>query len=194
MLDISTTFIMPLPGTQIYQHPENFGIVLEDRECLTAMEDFPVNHTEELSLPEVCMGRSRFITAVSNKMKAQFEKDLIDPKRIRADFNLAFKYGIAAGYLKFIYGKNKLMVQYYQKLFEFKGLLKEWQELNEYQKKTWIIHRSADFSLLDLQTTSSDEIEILSYSGRFNSVEMAEKLKLSAIEMDKQLEKMSRRT
>ncbi len=193
MLDISTTFIMPLPGTQIYQHPENFGMVLEDRECFTAMEDFPVNHTEELSLPEVCMGRSRFITAVSNKMKAQFEKSLIDPKRIRDDFNLAFKYGIAAGYLKFIYGKNELMVQYYQKLFEFKGLLKEWRELNEFQKKTWIIHRSADFSLLDLQTISSDEIEILSCSGRFNSVEMAQRLKLSATEMEKQLEKMSRR-
>lgn len=193
MLDISTTFIMPLPGTQIYQYPEKFGMVLEDRECLTAMEDFPVNHTEKLSLPEVCMGRSRFITAVSNKMKEQFEKGLIAPKRIRDDFNLAFNYGIAAGYLKFIYGKNKVMVEYYQKLFEYKGLLKEWQELSEFEKKTWIIHKIVNFSMLDLKTISPEEVEILSCSGRFSSTEMAEKLKLSSTDMDKRLEKMSKR-
>jgi Fe-S oxidoreductase len=40
MLDLSTTFIMPLPGTQIYNQPEKFGIVLEDRECLTTPGGF----------------------------------------------------------------------------------------------------------------------------------------------------------
>jgi hypothetical protein len=191
MLDVSTTFIMPLPGTQIYNHPEKFGIVLEDRECLTNLEDFPVNHTRELSLPEVCMGRSRFITAVSNKMKEQFEKGLIPQERIRADFNLAFNYGIAAGYLKFIYAKDAIMVAYYKKLIEYKGLLKEWPELSEEERNAWIIHKIPDFSMLDLNTLSQTEVEILSYSGRFASSEMAEKLNLSAGDLKKLLVKMS---
>jgi radical SAM superfamily enzyme YgiQ (UPF0313 family) len=191
MLDLSTTFIMPLPGTQIYNHPEKFGIVLEDRECLTNLEDFPVNHTRELSLPEVCMGRSRFITAVSNKMKEQFEKGLISQERIRADFNLAFNYGIAAGYLKFIYTKDEIMVAYYKKLIEYNGLLKEWHELDEVERNTWIIQKIPDFSMLDINTLSQTEIDILGCSGKFTSTEMAEKLNLPTGELSKLLVKMS---
>lgn len=191
MLDVSTTFIMPLPGTQIYNHPEKFGLVLEDRECLTNLEDFPVNHTWELSLPEVCMGRSQFITAVSHKMKEQFEKGLIPQERIRADFNLAFNYGIAAGYLKFIYAKDQIMVAYYKKLIEYKGLLKEWYELSEEERNTWIIHKIPDFSMLDLNTFSQTEVDMLSYSGRFTSSEMAEKLSLPIKDLKKLLVKMS---
>jgi radical SAM superfamily enzyme YgiQ (UPF0313 family) len=180
MLDLSTTFIMPLPGTQIYNQPEKFGIVLEDRECLTNLEDFPVNHTKELSLPEVCMGRSRFITAVSNKMKEQYEHGLITKERIRADFKLAFNYGIAAGYLKFIYGKNNLMVEYYKKLIDYQGLLKEWHELSEQEKNTWVIQRIPDFSLFDINTLSQLEIDILAGAGSDTIGETAEKLSLSA--------------
>lgn len=191
MLDLSTTFMMPLPGTQIFNHPEKFGIVLEDRECLTNLEDFPVNHTRELSLPEVCMGRSHFITAVSNKMKQQFEKGLIPKERNRADFNLAFNYGIAAGYLKFIYAKDPLMLAYFKKLIESKGLLKEWHELSETERNTWIVHKIPDFSMLDLNVLTQTEVDILSYSGRYTSKEMAEKLNLTAKEIENLLMKMN---
>lgn len=193
MLDLSTTFIMPLPGTQIYKHPEKFGMVLEDRECLTAMEDFPVNHTRELSLPEVCMGRSRFITAISNKMKQQYQEGLIPPERIREDFRLAFEYGIAAGYLKFIYGKNKVMVEYYKKLLEYQGLLKEWRELSDQEKKTWVIQKIPDFSLLDIKTFSPLETEILASAGRFTISEMAVRLGLSGEQIGELLKSLSDR-
>lgn len=193
MLDLSTTFIMPLPGTEIYNHPEKFGMVLEDRECLTAMEDFPVNHTRELSLPEVCMGRSRFITALSNKMKHQYQQGLIPPERIREDFRLAFDYGIAAGYLKFIYGKNKVMVEYYKKLIDYQGLLKEWHELSEQDKNTWVIQKIPDFSLIDINAFSPLETEILASAGRFTISEMAEKLGLSAKQIGEMLKSLSDR-
>ncbi|WP_296558098.1 radical SAM protein [uncultured Acetobacterium sp.] len=193
MLDLSTTFIMPLPGTAIYNHPEKFGIVLEDRECLTNLEDFPVNHTLELSLPEVCMGRSRFISAVSNKMKQQYQQGLIPRERIRTDFNLAFNYGIAAGYLKFIYGKNKIMVDYYKKLINYQGLLKEWQELAEQEKDTWVIQKIPDFSLLNSNTLNQIEVDILSYSGKFTISETAVKLSLSAATIGALLKSLSDR-
>ncbi|KNZ41884.1 B12-binding domain-containing radical SAM protein [Acetobacterium bakii] len=191
MLDLSTTFIMPLPGTQIYNHPEKFGIVLEDRECITAIEDFPVNHTQGLSLPEVCMGRSRFITKVSNKMKEQFAAGLVPKERIRQDFKLAFKYGLAAGYLKFIYAKNKVMVDYYKKLIDYDGLLKEWHELSEDEQKNWIIQKIPDLSMIDIKALTQNEFECLRYSGKVTISEMTEILKLSAEKMKKLLMKMS---
>lgn len=191
LLDLSTTFIMPLPGTQIYNHPENFRIVLEDRDCITSIEDYPVNHTYDLLLPEVCMGRSCFITKVSNKMKEQFEKGLIPKERIKQDFELALRYGIAGGYFKFIYVKNQKMFHYYSKLVKYEGLLKEWDELNEEEKNTWVVQKIPDFSMLDIKALIQTEFECLRISGRYTVREMAEKLNLSPENMKNQLKKMS---
>jgi len=191
LLDLSTTFIMPLPGTEIYNHPENFGIVLEDRDYITSIEDFPVNHTNDLSLKEVCMGRSRFITKVSNKMKEQFEKGLIPKARIKQDFKLALRYGISGGYFKFIYVKNKQLFHYYSNLIQYEGLLKEWDELNEEEKNSWIVQKVCDLSMTDLKDLSQTEFECLRISGRYTVTEMAEKLNLTPEKMNKQLKKMS---
>ncbi len=193
MLDISTTFLMPLPGTQIYQYPEKFGITLEDRECLTNLEDFPVNHTAVLSLPEICMARSHFITAVSNKMKQQFERGLIPKARIHTDFKLAFNYGIAAGYLKFIYAKDPIMVAYYQKRIEYQGLLKEWHELSEPEKNNAVIQMIPDFSLLDINSLSPGELDILAGAGRLTIAETAARLNLTPADLNKPLKSLSDR-
>jgi len=118
-------------------------------------------------------------------------KGLIPKERIREDFNLAFNYGIAAGYLKFIYGKNKVMVEYYKKLIQYKGLLKEWHELSENERNTWIIHKIPDFSMLDFGLLSQTEVDILKYSGKFTSTEMVKKLNLSSENMKNLLIKMN---
>lgn len=191
LLDLSTTFVMPLPGTEIYQHPEEFRIVLDDGDYITSIEDFPVNHTDDLTLPEICTGRSRFITAVSNKMKDQFEKGLIPKERIKEDFQLALRYGIAGGYFKFIYVKNQQMFAYFSKLVEYNGLLKEWDELNETEKNTWIVQKITDFSMIDLKTLSQTEFACLEFAGRYTVEEMAEKLNLSPVNMNNLLRKMS---
>ncbi len=191
MLDLSTTFIMPLPGTQIYNHPEQFDMVLEDRECITTIEDFPVNHTKGLSLAEICMGRSQFITKVSNKMKEQFEKGLIPKERIQNDFKLALRYGIAGGYFKFIYAKKEQLFHYYSKLTQYEGLLKEWHELNEEERETWVVQKIQDFSMINIKVLSQIEFDILSHSGKFTINEMARKLNLSSENMKNLLLKMS---
>jgi radical SAM superfamily enzyme YgiQ (UPF0313 family) len=191
MLDVSTTFMMPLPGTQVYNHPEKFGLVLEDRECLTNLEDFPVNHTRELSLPEVCMGRSRFITAVSNKMKQQYETGLISRERIRQDFLLAREYGLAGGYFKFIYVRDEGLYRYYSRFIEYRGLLKEWDELSDEQKISWVVQRITDFSKLDMDSLSQTEVDILRLAGGFSIGAMTEMLGLPLENMKRFLGKMS---
>ena len=43
LLDIYTSFIIPLPNTAISKCPGNFGIRILDSESLTSSEDFPVS-------------------------------------------------------------------------------------------------------------------------------------------------------
>lgn len=85
----------------------------------------------------------------------------IPKARIHTDFKLAFNYGIAAGYLKFIYAKDPIMVAYYQKRIEYQGLLKEWHELSEPEKNNAVIQMIPDFSLLDINSLSPGELDIL---------------------------------
>ncbi len=193
MLDLSTTFLTPLPGTRIYKDPGHFDIVLEDRDCLTSIEDFPVNRTRDLSLPEICRARSAFLTRISNTMKEQFKNGRIPGPRIRRDFELAFRYGIAAGYLKFIYGRNAVMTAYYRKLIEYGGLLKEWEELEAAEKENYIIQRIPDLSMVDFKTLSGTETDILLDAGLFSVKESAKTLNRSMEEMAACLERMSRR-
>jgi radical SAM superfamily enzyme YgiQ (UPF0313 family) len=85
MLDISTTFVMPLPGTRISTHPHEYDIVLEDPEYVTSLEDFPVNRTKSLSFTDICGARAKFVSVVSQKMKRQFAEGAIDSRRILRD-------------------------------------------------------------------------------------------------------------
>ena len=193
MLDLSTTFLTPLPGTMISTDPESFDIALEDPDCLTSIEDFPVNRTREFSLTEICRERSTFLTRISNAMKAQYANGRIPPGRIRRDFELAFRYGIAAGYLKFLYGRNPLMVAYYRKLTDYKGLLKEWRELEGAEKEQWIIQRVPDFSLVDFTALSGAETAILLDAGSSSVKETATTLNLPMEETAACLERLSMR-
>ncbi|MDD3169863.1 MAG: radical SAM protein [Eubacteriales bacterium] len=193
LLDLSTTFLMPLPGTRIYNHPEEFHIVLEDRDYITSIDDFPVNHTDALSLTEICTARARFLTKVSTRMKEQFEKGLIPKQRIKKDFQLAIRYGITGGYFKFIYAKNRILFQYYSKLIEQEGLIKEWDELNGEEKNTWIVQRAVDFSAIDIKMLTRLELECLELSGRYTIKELAEKMNLSSADMSHLLTGMSER-
>lgn len=193
MLDLSTTFLTPLPGTRICNDPGQFGIAMEDRDCLTSLEDFPVNRTGELSLPEICRARSVFLTRISNAMKEQYASGRIPAGRIRRDFELAFRYGIAAGYLKFLYGRNPVTVSYYRNLTGYRGLLKEWHELEASEKERFVIQRVPDFSLVDFTALSDMETDILLDAGVYSVKETAEKLAVSAEKLAVCLEGMSRR-
>lgn len=124
-------------------------------------------------------------------MKEQFEKGFIPKVRIKQDFKLALRYGIAGGYFKFIYVKNKRLFHYYSKLIEYEGLLKEWDQLDEEERYTWVPQRIPDFSMIDLKALSQTEFECLRISGRYTVREMAEKLNLSSENMKNLLTKMS---
>ncbi|WKY47598.1 radical SAM protein [Eubacteriaceae bacterium ES3] len=192
MLDLSTTFIMPLPGTQIYNNPESFGIILEDRECLTANEDFPVNHTKALSLAEICRERSRFITKISNRMKAQYQNSQLPKMRIKNDYQLAMRYGITSAYFKFLYVKDEKWHNYFKNLVLFDGILKEWEHVEISKIQVYTVQNVQDPAWWDLESLSDEELEILWSSGVLTIGELMEKLGWSQEKMQSCLEKMNR--
>jgi hypothetical protein len=127
MLDISTTFLIPLPGTLVSVHPEEFDITLEDAGYLTSLEDFPVNSTKHIPLNEINDARYDFVSMVSARMKEQFARGKIAHRRILDDFRLAVRYGVVSAYLRFIYSRIPEVSAYYRALAE--GVAVEWDDM-----------------------------------------------------------------
>ena len=119
MPDISTTFPMPLCGTQLTEHPELYGIRWNDTEFVTSLEDVPVNRTAALSGHEISLARARFLRQVLLKMKELAAQNKIPRHRILENLRLSFRYGIADNWCQYIYRRDPWLTAYGKAVLEY---------------------------------------------------------------------------
>jgi len=122
LLDISSTFIVPLPNTAISSCPEKFGLTLIDGDSLTSLEDFPVTETADLKINDLSLARSLFLKRVFNTMKNLFKTGRIPHKKIKKHFELALNYGIASTWYKYLYSKDSFVRPYFTMLIKTPAL------------------------------------------------------------------------
>ncbi len=113
MLDISTTFVMPIPNTAIATCPAKFGLKVLDAESLTSIEDFPVTETETLARNQVSRARFRLVKCISDTLKRLFEANKIPHEIIKTHFELALHYGVSSSWYKYLYVNNPIINQYF---------------------------------------------------------------------------------
>jgi anaerobic magnesium-protoporphyrin IX monomethyl ester cyclase len=113
IVDISTTFVMPLPNTQIANCPGKFALKLLDTESVTSIEDFPVTETEWLGRNAVSEARYRFVQRISDKLKSLFIERRIPTERIRSHFQLALRYGVTSSWYKYLYVRDPFVQPYF---------------------------------------------------------------------------------
>lgn len=134
MLNLSSTFVMPLPNTEITKNPEKFGLHLLDAASYTAVEDFPVTETETLSRFAVSEARFTFVKSISDTMKQLFTERKIPRHRIKRDFELA-RHGIVSSWYKYLYVNDIFTRSYFTLLTTTSAKEMEQiprQELNAY--------------------------------------------------------------
>lgn len=106
MIDISTTFVMPLPNTAISRCPRRFGVNIIDPGSFSSTEDFPVNETDGLSRFDICIAAKKFLTRSFEKMKALFESGAVPSRYIEKHLELSRRYGLSSTWYRFIYSKR----------------------------------------------------------------------------------------
>jgi anaerobic magnesium-protoporphyrin IX monomethyl ester cyclase len=116
MPDISTTFIVPLPNTAISRNPPAFGLRLLDAGSQTSLEDFPVNETEALRLPDICQARQDLLRALIATMREQFRNGLVPFERVRRQFELALRYGVASTWYRLVGTQDPMARDYFTRL------------------------------------------------------------------------------
>lgn len=103
LIEPSTTFIMPLPGTRVAMEPETMGIFLDDPDFITGLEDYPVNHTAAFSRWELCTLRRQLLSRVLAVMRRQYTEGKIPERFILSSIWLNHFYHIVNAYLKYVY-------------------------------------------------------------------------------------------
>ena len=122
MVDISTTFIMPLPGTAISNCPRDFEMNLIDIGSLTTTEDFPVNETNGLSRFDISMAARKFLSRSAARMLKLYKDGAVPRERISKHFELSHKYGLSSTWHRFIYSKDLTVKEYYEMMIFSRGV------------------------------------------------------------------------
>lgn len=122
MIDISTTFIMPLPGTAISKCPGDFEITILDHGSLTTTEDFPVNETNGLSRFDISIAAHKFLSRSAAQMLKLYKNGAVPRERIKRHFELSYKYGLSSSWQRFIYSKDLSVKEYYEMMIFSRGV------------------------------------------------------------------------
>lgn len=107
LIEPSTTFLMPLPGTRVTNEPESLGLFFDDLDFVTGLEDYPVNHTAALSRWDLCTLRRSLLSKVLDLMRCQFERGEIPERFILSSFALNCRYHLVNAYLRHVYTRDQ---------------------------------------------------------------------------------------
>lgn len=111
LIEPSTTFLMPLPGTRVTTDPASLGLLFDDPDFVTGLEDYPVNHTAAFSRWDLCTLRRSLLAQVLDLMRRQFAEGEIPERFILSSFALNSRYHLVNAYLRHVYSRNPSVAQ-----------------------------------------------------------------------------------
>lgn len=190
LLDISTTFPMFLPCTQLSKTPEIFGLEIVDPDNICSNEDYPVSKTLNLSVNQICTQRYDFLASILEKMSIQFEQKKIQKWRIVNDFKLAKTIGLVSSHLRFVYSKNLAAKAYFSSLASNCNL-RQWQSLSAKERLQAIPLCTVPLKDIDLSDLNSNELSLLLHCSGRNVTQLAIELKTDIKNIQNMLERLA---
>ena len=94
MMDLTSTFFLPLPETAITRNPSKYHIRVLDPEGLTSINDVAVVETEYLSRVEITAMRLEFTQHICRTMLRLYREKKIPEERIETQFALYKGHGL----------------------------------------------------------------------------------------------------
>ena len=179
IIELSTTFVMPLPNTPISNRPQDFDMMLEKDGYFTSMDDYPVNRTKALSATQIAKARFNIVNEIYSTMKEIYLKKMIPEQSILRSFELMRK-GVVSYWMKSVYRKDVLAFAYYDLLSS--NLYDSWDKVLQTKN---IIGRipAATIKMDGLKLTpgglelggqliSNEEYVLLTFLNQFDSIQM----------------------
>lgn len=112
LFETTASFLTPFPETPIANHPERYGLQIEDRDFLTSLTlEECTCRTEALSCAEVRRLRHEFMAALGREMRALIPR--IPRRRILSHFRWANRYGTVTRWHRHIFNELAALREYF---------------------------------------------------------------------------------
>ena len=109
--DFNTTILTPYPGTSMYKHPEEYGLSIIDRDCVTGMGDnYAFSETRSLSKWQILDARQRVMEAFETTTTLLIPS-ISDERKLR-HFQAFYLYGIQTVWFQAMATQNRLYNYY----------------------------------------------------------------------------------
>ena len=129
LLDISTTFPMPLSGTRLTEHPDEYHIRWLEPDFESSLEDVPVNRTDALTADQICNARWQLLHALLQKMRALWAAGQVPRDRVLHTVELYLRYGISDNWCGYVYRRDPALMAYAKAVLQ-QGFL-PWEKARE---------------------------------------------------------------
>jgi radical SAM superfamily enzyme YgiQ (UPF0313 family) len=151
MVDITSTFFLPLPKTAISCNPIDFGLHIIDEDSITSRGDVAVAETQQLSRLEITAMRLEFTAHINETMGRLHKEGQIPGQRILNEFNLKHNYGLHSDWYSFVYAADDVCKGYYSHMA--RGVINEIGEIPRDVLWEYIPHRSLElWKCIDTET------------------------------------------
>lgn len=165
-VDISSSIYAPYPSTKMCLEPEQFGIEILDKDCITGSSlDYVFSRTKDLSRGDLLRLRAEFNQEVNAKASSLLCS--ISEKRIIGQLNAYVSFGLNTMWVKLLLKKknysNYFGLQTTNAMKEFKDVI---DEVDEYKPLRTIPVRHIQDDQISLELDDGTSIKLSKMSSR----------------------------
>ncbi len=114
VIDITTGFLRPYPGTAISNDPSAFGLkIFEDGE-LRSFDDYPPVSVDGLSAEDIIINRVKTGRHISKTMRGLLKENKVAYEAMLSQYNAAREYGVTSMWYLDVFKRNIFLDEYFR--------------------------------------------------------------------------------
>lgn len=118
VIDISTGFLRPYPGTAISKDPSSFGLKISADNELKSFDDYPPVLADGLCAEDIIAGRIKTGRHISKTMRGLLSQNKIGRETILSQYNAAREYGVTSMWYLDVFKRNTFLDEYFRLISE----------------------------------------------------------------------------
>jgi radical SAM superfamily enzyme YgiQ (UPF0313 family) len=118
VIDITTGFLRPYPGTAISKDPAAFGLKLSVDNEIKSFDDYPPVSVDGLSAEDIIASRVKTARSISKTMQRLLKENKITYATILSQYSAAREYGVTSMWYINVLKKNAFLDEYFRLISE----------------------------------------------------------------------------
>ena len=114
IIDITTGFLRPYPGTAISNAPGSFGLKISEAAEIRSFDDYPPVSVDGLSAEDIIANRVRTGRRISKTMRGLLNENKIPYETILSQYAAAREYGVTSMWYLDAFKRNVFLDEYFR--------------------------------------------------------------------------------